>query len=415
MLHSFKKKVAKATAPTRGINPGGEFLDYRNRLATLKKSLQYIDGRMDQALKTWATQMIEQRTFSERFSASYPISGDETDKIAKEFSEGSQAVYDYFIRNTSPDNAKYHKMHAQVRAYIKEISDVEALYPKLLQAKSEAERYQSKVDSIERSSKTDDLKKTRNLQKLDFEKQKLEQTTTEVLTAQKQTYAKAPIIYKTALCAYWSAHERHTLVMMKSMEKTSQFAKDTELQLENIDISQLSVSTEAQPNPEAAKEKSEMYASSAMQSTTSNLPTESSWAARRLAPVESHVSFENDLRSAVRVDESVDDTQPTGEWRMSNELGEIEGGRERTASEAAIEERLKSFDETVSKEKRITYSSSEDTIGHKDAPDYPEYLSASDSPKRASMSEPEGMAHVEAFPRYPAAIDSPKRKTPLLA
>lgn len=248
MLHTFKKKVAKATAPTRGVTPGSEFLDYQQRLATVKKNLMYTDTAMDNAVKNWTEQMIEQRSFSERFSEGYPISGDDTDRVAKEFAEGSQNLYDHFVRTTSPESASYYKMHMELKSYIKEIGAIEAMYSPLVEAKSESDRYQNKVDTLERAKKTNDLKKSRNLAKMDSEKQKLAQLTAEVVSSQKKTYAKAPIVYKAALCAYWSANETHIRIMMKSMEKTAEFARETEIELAGLDVSQLVIVEEEDDN-----------------------------------------------------------------------------------------------------------------------------------------------------------------------
>lgn len=248
MLHNFKKIFAKTTAPSRGINPGAEYLDYKDRLATIKKNLIYINKTMDDALRNWGVLMIEQRSFSQRFSEGYPISGDETDEHAKDFYAGSQTVYDHFLRNTSPETASYHRMHAQLKLFIKEISEVESLYGPLVEAKSESERYQAKVDSIDRSKRNNELKKARNLQKMDQEKLRLVEMTNQVVNAQKVTYAKAPVVYKAALCAYWSAHEKHTQVLMESMEKTSAFVRDSEVELAALDVSQLSPSVDVDTN-----------------------------------------------------------------------------------------------------------------------------------------------------------------------
>lgn len=239
MLHSFKKGMAKQTAPVRGINPGGEFLDYKKRLVNVKKNLQYIDRRMEDAMKYWNVHVVQQRNLSERFSNGYPISGDETDLIAKEFQRGSTAVYDYFLRSVESGEEPYKNMHAQVKAYIKEIVDVEKQYRELIYIKSEAERYQAKVDNLDRRGKRNDLKRTRNLHKMDQEKEKLASKAKIVLAAQKEAYAKAPTIYKAALCSYWSAHERHTEVMMENMVETSIFARNAEEELGNLDISQM--------------------------------------------------------------------------------------------------------------------------------------------------------------------------------
>jgi hypothetical protein len=85
-----------------------------------------------------------QRSFAVSFQQGYVPSSDEdlTAKVAEEFAEGSTERYDRFVRETSPDLTAYHRMQAMVRRYVSEIEEVEALYPGLLSAKSEVDRYQ---------------------------------------------------------------------------------------------------------------------------------------------------------------------------------------------------------------------------------------------------------------------------------
>lgn len=239
MLHSLKKSFAKATAPTRGMNPGGEFLDYKNRVHNVRKNLEHLDKRMDETLRSWSLIMMDQRQFSQKLSEGYPISGDHTDQVAAEFEEGVQKVYDYFVRNTSPEAAAYHQMHKQVKDYLMEIEGVESKYAALMEAKSESERYQAKIDTITRSKKNKDDKKSRNFDKLDEQKQKYTEQLESIVALQKTTYEKAPIVYKIALCAYWTAHEVHTKIMMQSMEKTSKFIQEASSELSSINISEL--------------------------------------------------------------------------------------------------------------------------------------------------------------------------------
>jgi hypothetical protein len=137
MLHAVKKTVAKAAAPSRGITPPAEFLDLKLQLVAVKRNITLVDKKMTEANRAWAVQMMEQRSFSERFAEGYPSSSDETAVIAGEFSQSSQALYDHFIRETDPSAQSYHKMQEQVRVYLAEIAEVEAMYPRLTEAKSE--------------------------------------------------------------------------------------------------------------------------------------------------------------------------------------------------------------------------------------------------------------------------------------
>lgn len=100
-------------------------------------------------------------------------------------------------------------------------------------------RYQKKVDSIEMKKKKDDLKKTRNLQKMDAEREKYSDLTTEVLAMQKATYAKAAIAHNLAICSYWTAHEKHLDVLKTSMEKTQAWASSVEDEMVAVDVGTL--------------------------------------------------------------------------------------------------------------------------------------------------------------------------------
>lgn len=239
MLHAVKKSVAKASAPSRGVNPPAEFLDLKVQLAAVKRNISLVDKKMTEANKAWSLQMMEQRTFSERFAEGYPSTSDETAGIANEFAESSQALYDHFVRETDPVAQNYHKMQEQVKVYLKEVAEVEATYPKLTEAKSETARYQEKVDNIERSKKDNEAKKSRNLQKMDSEKEKYDDLVKTVVIAQKKTLAKSATVHRLALCAYWSANATHIQIQQQSMEKTAEFARTHEDELAGLDITSL--------------------------------------------------------------------------------------------------------------------------------------------------------------------------------
>lgn len=245
MLHSVKKSVAKASASKRGIAPPAEFLDLKTRLDAVKRNITLVDKKMTEANKAWAKQMMEQRGFSERFAEGYPTTSDETSVIAGEFAESSQALYDHFVRETDPEAQNYMKMQEQVKIYLKEIAEVEAMYPKLTEAKSETARYQGKIDTLERSKKNDEAKKNRNLQKMDTEKEKYDELAKTVVIAQKKTLAKSATVHKLALCAYWSANAAHIQIQQESMQKTSEFARAHEDELAALDITSLDLSESA--------------------------------------------------------------------------------------------------------------------------------------------------------------------------
>ncbi len=181
--------------------------------------------------------MQAQRTFSERFAESYPTPGDEMHRIASQFAEGSQRLYDHFIRNANPDMTAYNNIHHQVTLYIREIESVEAYHSRLIAAKSEADRYQSKIDYMERKKKhTDETKKTRNLLKMDVEKVNYRKLLNEAIEKQKATYAKYPVVFKAALVSYWLSHEKHVTMLVESLKETQAFAKAAEAEMARLDI-----------------------------------------------------------------------------------------------------------------------------------------------------------------------------------
>lgn len=242
MFHALKKKRAQRTAAKRGVIPSAEFLDYKQRLEGVKRNMELVDTNLTEANANWSRYMIEQRSFSEKFVEGYPNSADDTHRIAGEFADGSRALYDYFVRYTTPEIAEYHRMHDQVKAYIAEINEVEAMYPGVLEARSETARYQDKVDSIETSKKESKTKKKfRNVQKMDNEREKYEELTCSVIVAQKKTYAKAPIVHKIGLCAYWLSNEIHVTMATKSLEKTAEFARTNTPELSRITVAALDI------------------------------------------------------------------------------------------------------------------------------------------------------------------------------
>lgn len=240
MLHQIKRKVARVQQPLRGAGANAEFLSYKQRLGSIKSSLKYTSAMLDSANRGWILQMQQQRSFSERFHESYPSPGDDTYKVAAEFAEGSQELYDKFTRETCDDMAAYANIHAQVVAYINEIEEVESVYAKLADAKSEAARYQSKLDAMERSKKgPDDHKKSRNLAKMDDQKGTYKVLLADTVKAQKKTYSKHPVLFKAALTSYWLSHEKHVTLLVQSLEKTADFARQAEAEMKDLDITKL--------------------------------------------------------------------------------------------------------------------------------------------------------------------------------
>lgn len=240
MLHSLKKKVAKHGKPATA-EPSAEFQDYQLKLQTVKKNLTVADKRMDEAKAHWLKHIMDQRAFSSDFAEGIADTSSDTYEVAEQFSDGAKTRYDHFVRETDPADAPYNKMHTQLKEYLAEITNVEKSYKKLIEAKSEAGRYQGKIDSMEKSAKTDDVKKERNLQKLDSERENYMAIQKEVVAAQKQVYAKSGVAQKMALVAYWQMNAEHVKVMEASLEKTQEYSAANYDDLASVDIASLDI------------------------------------------------------------------------------------------------------------------------------------------------------------------------------
>lgn len=238
MLHVIKKQIALLQEPLVNSVPNGEFADLKQRLSAIKTALKYTSSMMSSTNRVWIMQMQQQRQFSERFHEAYPSTHDDTYLIAKEFAEGSQNLYDKFARDGEKTNGTYIHIHGELRKYVKEIEDVEAEYSKLSAAKAETNRYQAKLDAMERSRTAPKKeKKQRNLQKMDTQREAYRALLKSVVQKQKQTYAKHPIMFKAALTGFWLNHEKHVTALIESLEKTAKFAKGAEEQMSKLDIS----------------------------------------------------------------------------------------------------------------------------------------------------------------------------------
>lgn len=236
MLHAVKRQVARVQQPIWST-PNAEFADLKQRLHSIKQSLQYTSKMLASANRGWIIQMQEQRAFSERFHESYPTTEDEIFIVAQKFAEGSQALYNKFTRETETDITAYNEIHMQVQIYIREIERVESKYSRLADAKSESSRYQSKLDSMERSRRpTDESKKLRNLQKMDHQRIAYKTLLAETIKEQKASYEKHPIVFKAALTSYWLSHEKHVTLLVQSLDNTKKFAKQAELEMRALDI-----------------------------------------------------------------------------------------------------------------------------------------------------------------------------------
>lgn len=237
MLHVVKRQFALLKEPLVNTVPNGEFSDLRQRLTAIKTALKYTSCMLTSSNRIWVMQMQQQRQFSERFHESYPSSQDDTYLVAQQFAEGSQALYDKFTRDIRTEGDVYLHIHKQVTLYIREIEELESTYSKLTAAKAETNRYQSKLDAMERSRRpVDQSKKVRNLQKMDTHREAYRSLLRTTVEEQKKTYAKHPIVFKAALTSYWISHEKHVTALVESLEKTQAFAKASEVEMADLDI-----------------------------------------------------------------------------------------------------------------------------------------------------------------------------------
>jgi hypothetical protein len=240
MLHSLKKKSAASTAGARNVHPTAEFAQLKSKLNLVKRNLQHADRKMIDADLLWKRQLAEQRSFAEDFCDGFVGSeGDDTHERMLEFASGATDRYDHFVRSKTKEDETFAKMHVQLGVYLAEIEAVEKRYAELVEAKSEVSRYSSKVDAIELKKKLNDLRKARNLQKMDAARDRYAELTKEIVTQQKNTYAKAAVCHKLALCSYWSAHAKHIDVLSKSLEKTAGWAASVEPDMLAIDVATL--------------------------------------------------------------------------------------------------------------------------------------------------------------------------------
>lgn len=236
MLHAVKKQFALLKEPLVNV-PNGEFADLRQRLCAIKTALKYTSSMLTSSNRIWVLQMQQQRQFSERFYDSYPSSQDDTYIVAKQFAEGSQALYDKFTRHIRKEGEAYLHIHKQVTLYIREIEELESSYSELSANKAETNRYQSKLDAMERSRRPmDESKKTRNLQKMDNHRESYRAMLKATIEKQKKIYAKHPIVFKAALTSYWISHEKHVTALVESLERTQTFAKASEAEMRELDI-----------------------------------------------------------------------------------------------------------------------------------------------------------------------------------
>jgi hypothetical protein len=233
MLHVLKKKVKLHTSR---VDPGAEFQDFKLRLDVVKKNLSRAEQQIENSHKNSLQYVLDQRVFCTSFMDGYPTSEDDTYAKAREFAEDAMERYEVFVRQVNADDAPFRKSQRELQVYIKEIEAVESHYPNLLQARSEFDRYQAKVDAMDKSSKTDDVKRARNRQKRDAEREKLDELTDSVIEMQKRTYAKSVMMHRVALVSFWAANAKHLEIMNSAVEKSLPYVRDNEEDVQNVDV-----------------------------------------------------------------------------------------------------------------------------------------------------------------------------------
>lgn len=222
MLHAVKKKVAHVSA--RKGPPSAEFEEHRQRVEAIKRSLHLLDTTMHETGLQWSKDMQHQRTFAEMFVATYPHEQDETRALANAFLQDTKVASDHFQHEGAAELETFQKMHEKVKALAAEIRSVEALYPQVIQAKSESTRYQNKVHNLEHAKKQNDLKKNRNAGKLEDERTKFETLLQQVTASQKKICELSPGVHMYGFAAWLRAKERRTQIALSSFKSVSSFS-----------------------------------------------------------------------------------------------------------------------------------------------------------------------------------------------
>jgi hypothetical protein len=265
MLHSLKKRVNLAQGvATGGVPVPPEVLALKQKLAGVKRQLTETTTFVDKANASIKVQMSEQMAFARVFAREFPngpdaplpagadiadldpLSESDAKTQAAAFAKQAENVYNTHCRAGSPDEkwAQYKAMNVKLKAYCTAVTKLEAKYPQLATAKSEATRYNAKFDSLLVKGKADDLKMTRNLQKSDQVRDRYQTLLKEVLDEQRALYAHAPDALRMALVVYWGTKERHMQLMNMTFDETAPWARENVDELSELDVSALNFPVE---------------------------------------------------------------------------------------------------------------------------------------------------------------------------
>lgn len=291
MLHGLKKRVTLAqSAATGGVPIPPEVQSLKLKLAQVKRQLVETTTRADKANAAIKVAVNEQASFAKAFAGNFPTGPDsppgpddvydadedsEARQMAQAFAKQSEGVYNEHCRSGSPDAkwAQYKQMNTQLKSYTAAITRLEAKYPKLVQAKSEASRYNSKYDSLMVKGKADDLKMTRNLQKTDQFRDRYQALLKEVLEEQRALYAKAPVAMRMALIVYWGTNDRSAQLMHSTLDETALWARENEEELAAVDVAALDLPIEESEEAIAqAHRDAEIAADEAFEDSSSAAP-----------------------------------------------------------------------------------------------------------------------------------------------
>jgi hypothetical protein len=260
MLHSLKRRVSLTqAAATGGVPVPPEVVSLKQKLAGVKRQLTETTTHVDRTNAAIKVKVSEQVAFARAFAKDFPVGPDapppagagcrdldmtaasEAKTQAHAFARQAEEVYNTHCRARSPDEgwARYKAMNEQLKAYCAAVAKVEAKYPRLTVAKSEATRYHAKFDALMQRGKADDLKMTRNLEKTDQFRDRYQALLKEVLEEQRALYAKAPLALRTALVVYWGTNERHMSLISETFDETALWARENERDLAELDVSAL--------------------------------------------------------------------------------------------------------------------------------------------------------------------------------
>ncbi|KAA8491184.1 hypothetical protein FVE85_9479 [Porphyridium purpureum] len=234
MLHSIKKASFKVAAKAEPEHE--EFLELKQRIANMVKTLTESATQLDKAEMHWQTLFAEQKQTAENFANLYP-DDDDLRKIAKTAVEVTAEVERSAAQ--SRESSTYVAINKQVKAFLAEYKTLESEYKQLTDAKTEFEMYRKKCDDLEKARRPDEERILRNATKFDEAKLSYEQNVETVIQHQKQFYAKRKEVFRAAFVSYWLAHGMHMDHLKAKIGPVNAYAKSCEKDLVNLNIASI--------------------------------------------------------------------------------------------------------------------------------------------------------------------------------